>query len=115
MGNRIMPKLNTTDFHLPYNPKLVARAKEMRRNSTPAEKKLWQKCLRKFPLRVLRQRPIDHFIVDFYCATLQLVIEIDGESHCTDEQHTYNFEKSQVLASYGLRVIRETLHLFQIG
>lgn len=103
-----MPKLNTTDFHLPYNPKLVARAKEMRRNSTPAEKKLWQKCLRKFPLRVLRQRPIDHFIVDFYCATLQLVIEIDGESHFTAEGQAYDFERSQVLESYGLRVMRFT-------
>ena len=103
-----MPKLNTTDFHLPYNPKLIERAKEMRRISTPAEKKLWQKCLRKFPLWVLRQRAIDHFIVDFYCATLQLVIEIDGESHFTAEGQAYDFERSQVLESYGLRLMRFT-------
>jgi very-short-patch-repair endonuclease len=80
-----MQNRNTSDFHLPYNPQLVARAKELRRNSTPAEKKLWQNCFRTFPLRVLRQRPIDYFIVDFYCAALKLVIEVDGESHFTDE------------------------------
>lgn len=89
-----MQKLNSTDFHLPYNPQLIARAKELRQNPTPAEKKLWQSCLRAFPLRVLRQRPIDHFIVNFYCAALKLVIEIDGESHFIDEAHAYDAERS---------------------
>lgn len=70
--------LNVTDFHLPYNPQLVQRAKQLRQNPTLAEKKLWQNYLRTFPFRVLRQRPIHHFIVDFYCAALKLVIEIDG-------------------------------------
>lgn len=62
----------------------------MRQNPTLAEKKLWQDCLRTFPLRVLRQRPIDRFIVDFYCATLKLVIEIDGDSHFTDTGRAYD-------------------------
>nr|WP_226577239.1 DUF559 domain-containing protein [Microseira wollei] len=70
-----------TCFHLPYNPQLVERAKELRKNMTPAEKKLWNNYLRRFQFRVLRQRPIDNFIVDFYCANLKLVIEIDGEKH----------------------------------
>ena len=69
----------TNDFHLPYNRNLVTRAKELRKNITLAEKKLWYGYLRKFPLRVLRQKPIDNFIVDFYCAKLKLVIEIDGD------------------------------------
>ncbi|WP_445299461.1 MULTISPECIES: endonuclease domain-containing protein, partial [unclassified Microcoleus] len=43
------------------------------------------KFSQKFPFRVLRQRPIDNFIVDFYCAALLLVIEIDGESHFTEQ------------------------------
>ncbi|MEG4535481.1 DUF559 domain-containing protein [Microcoleus sp. D2_18a_D3] len=80
-----MPKLNDSNFHLPYNPKLIPIAKQLRKNPTPAEKKLWQDFLRNFPFRVLRQRPIDNFIVDFYCAALQLGIEIDGESHFTEE------------------------------
>jgi len=73
-----MPRLNDSNFHLPYNPKLIPIAKQLRKNPTPAEKKLWQDFLRNFPLRVLRQIPIDNFIVDFYCAALLLVIEIDG-------------------------------------
>jgi very-short-patch-repair endonuclease len=112
-----MAKINTTDFHLPYNPDLVAKAKELRQNLTPAEKKLWAECFGTFPLRVLRQRPIDRFIVDFYCAALKLVIEIDGESHFTDEGQAYDQERSQVLEGYGLKVIRftndEVMHNFE--
>ena len=101
-----MPKFNTTDFHLPYNPCLVAKAKELRQNLTPAENKLWQDYLRTFPLRVLRQRPINNFIVDFYCASLKLVIEVDGESHFTNEGLIRDAERTRVLESYGLKVIR---------
>jgi very-short-patch-repair endonuclease len=72
-------ELIDSDFHLPYNPKLVERAKNLRKNMTPAEKKLWYSYLRNFKFRVLRQKPIDNFIVDFYCAKLKLVIEIDGD------------------------------------
>jgi very-short-patch-repair endonuclease len=100
--------LNTTDFHLPYNPQLVSRAKELRQNPTPAEKKLWQEYLRTFRFRVLRQRPIDHFIVDFYCAALKLVIEIDGESHFTPEGRVYDQERTAVFEGYGLTVLRFT-------
>ncbi|MFB2834738.1 endonuclease domain-containing protein [Floridanema evergladense] len=100
--------LNTTEFHLPYNPQLIARAKELRKNSTPAEKKLWQNYLRTFKFRVLRQRPIDNFIVDFYCAALKLVIEVDGESHFTKEGQEYDRERTQILQGYGLKVVRFT-------
>ena len=48
---------------------------------TPAERKLWHKYLRQFPLPVYRQKPIDNYIVDFYIPKLKLVIEIDGETH----------------------------------
>ncbi|MGK7908165.1 MAG: endonuclease domain-containing protein [Synechococcus sp.] len=100
--------LTTSNYHLPYNPALVARAKELRKNMTPAEKKLWNQYLKKFKFRVLRQRPIDHFIVDFYCPKLKLVIEIDGDSHFTDEGQAYDRERTQRLEGYGLRVIRFT-------
>ena len=100
--------LNNTNFHLPYKPQLVERAKELRQNPTPAEKKLWQNYLRTFKFRVLRQRPIDNFIVDFYCAALKLVIEVDGESHFTDEGQEYDRERTQILQGYGLKVVRFT-------
>ena len=106
--SRLMHKLNTTNFHLTYNPKLIARAKALRQNPTLAEKKLWQDGLRTFPLRVLRQRPIDQFIVDFYCAALKLVIEVDGESHFTDAGKAYDCERSRVLEGYRLKLLRFT-------
>ena len=103
-----MAKLNDSNFHLPYNRQLVPIAKQLRKNPTPAEKKLWQDFLRTFSLRVLRQRPIDNFIVDFYCAALRLVIEIDGDSHFTEEGKAYDAERTSVLEGYGLQVLRFT-------
>ena len=65
---------------LDYNKKLKQRAAEMRKNMTPAEKKLWFQFLHNFSNtkhRVYRQRIIDHFIVDFYIPDFKLVIELD--------------------------------------
>ena len=93
---------------LPYNPQLVERAKTLRKNMTKAEKKLWYDYLRTFQFRVHRQRPIDNFIVDFYCPNLSLVIEVDGESHSTDLAQNYDRERTQILEGYGLTIIRFT-------
>jgi very-short-patch-repair endonuclease len=98
--------LNETDFHLPYNPALIPRAKELRKNMTPAERKLWYQYSIIFQFKVYRQRPIDYFIVDFYCPSLKLVIEVDGESHYTDEGKDYDRERTQRLEGYGIKVIR---------
>ncbi|MEH2363901.1 endonuclease domain-containing protein [Nostoc sp.] len=100
--------LNNSDFHLPYNPKLGERAKELRKNMTTAENKLWYGYLKTFQFRVLRQRIINHFIVDFYCPVLKLVIEIDGDSHFTDQGQDYDMERTHILEGYGLKVIRFT-------
>lgn len=94
--------LITTGFHLPYNPTLVSRAKEMRKYMTDAEKKFWQEYLRNFKYRVLRQRPIDHYIVDFYCAKLRLVIEVDGGVHENKNQKKYDEQRTRFLNAYGL-------------
>lgn len=103
-----MSKLTKGSFHLPYNRELVDRAKDLRKNMTAAEKKLWFNCLKHFKFRVLRQRPIDHFIVDFYCAALRLVIEVDGDSHFTADGLAYDKERTYILEEYGLSIIRFT-------
>lgn len=109
--------MKKSDFYLPYNGDLVARARELRKNMTAAEKKLWYGYLRGFKFRVLRQRPIAYFIVDFYCAALKLVIEVDGHSHFTEAGKVYDAKRTEILAGYGLRVIRftndEVLHNFE--
>jgi len=97
-----------TGHHLPYNPNLIARAKDMRKNMTPEEKKLWYGFLLNNKHHFRRQHPIDNYIVDFYCAKLKLVIEIDGEQHHTDGGRYYDAERDNILESYGLKVIRFT-------
>jgi very-short-patch-repair endonuclease len=108
---------NHDNFYLPYNSDLVVKARELRKNMTSAEKKLWYDYLRSFQFRVLRQRPIAFFIVDFYCAALKLVIEVDGDSHFTEVGIAYDTERTAILEGYGLNVIRftnnEVLHNFE--
>ncbi len=67
---------------------------------------IWYKYLRKLEYRVFRQRPVDNYIVDFYCPKYKLVIEIDGERHLTSEGKEYDEERTIVLEQYGLKVIR---------
>ena len=61
-----------------YNSKLKQRSRELRRNMTRQERRLWYDFLRDYPVKVYRQRSIDHFIADFYCSRAHLVIEADG-------------------------------------
>ena len=95
-----------TGCHLPYNTDLVERAKELRKNMTVEEKKLWYEHLKNHTRRFRRQHPIDNYIVDFYCADLKLVIEIDGDHHSTEEGKIYDAERDVILESYGLRILR---------
>lgn len=91
--------------HLPYNSANVDNARALRKNMTPAEKKLWYGFLRNFKYRVLRQRPIDHYIADFYCAKLRLVIEVDGIQH-RFQQKEYDKKRTAILMIYGLNIVR---------
>lgn len=95
-----------TRYHLPYDPKLKLRARELRKNLTDAEKKLWFGYLRSFPYSVLRQKPIDNYIVDFYIPKLKIVIEIDVDSHFTEEGEIHDERRTEILKSHGLEVIR---------
>ena len=53
---------------------------------TPWERKLWFDFLRNYPVRFQRQKAIDNYIADFYCAKARLVIELDGGGHYSEEQ-----------------------------
>ena len=92
---------------LPYDKKLTVLARENRKNPSSAEQKMWFEvlCRRQFSAyKFLRQKPIEHFIVDFYCAKLGWVIEIDGDSHV--EQTGYDERRTSLLQQHGLTVIR---------
>ena len=75
---------------LPYNHKLIPRAKELRKDATEQEKCLWYKYLSQYPIRFQRQKTIGRFIADFYCAKAKLVIELDGSQHFSNEGKAYD-------------------------
>lgn len=91
-----------------YDKKLKSRADELRKNMTQQEWNLWYFYLKNHRLKWYRQRIIERFIVDFYCHTAKLVIEIDGGQHYTEQGIVYDTERTQVLQGYGLKVLRYT-------
>jgi very-short-patch-repair endonuclease len=89
-----------------YNPKLKQIARTLRNNMTLSEILFWKEIKGK---KVLgydfhRQKPIDEYIVDFYCPKLKLVIEIDGDSH--DGKEETDLIRQKKLESKGLTVLR---------
>lgn len=93
---------------LPYKRDLIPRAQELRKHATPQEDKLRYRFLKSYPIRFQRQKTIDTFIDDFYCAKARLVIELDGAQHFTPAGCEYDLMRSGVLERYGLKVIRFT-------
>lgn len=86
------------------------KAQFLRKNETESEKILWEK-LRNNQLKGLkfrRQHPIGLYIADFYCHKLKLIIEVDGEYHNLPEQIEKDKERTQILESNGLQLIRFT-------
>ncbi|MCC7492193.1 MAG: endonuclease domain-containing protein, partial [Fimbriimonadaceae bacterium] len=86
-----------------------ARARELRRDSTPAEQRLWPR-LRRAALgaKFRRQHPLGPFIVDFYCFERGLVVEVDGDSHYTPEGLESDSARDTYLAGLGLDVLHVT-------
>lgn len=86
-------------------PKIKQRAIELRKELTPAERKLWS-CLRNDQLGVnfRRQHAIGNYITDFCAVKEKLIIELDGSQHL--EQTEYDDERTKYFESMGYRVIR---------
>ncbi len=89
-----------------FNSSHVEIARKLRREMTPQERHLWYDFMRNYPIKIYRQRPIDRFIVDFYCSKAHLVIEIDGSQHYTTEGLAYDSIRTEILEKYRLSVIR---------
>ena len=92
---------------LPYNRNLKERSRELRNQMTKEEKILWE-YLRGKKLGgygFVRQKPIGNYIVDFYCRTAKLVIEIDSGGHFTEEGKEYDVERDAFLRGLDLTVL----------
>ena len=87
---------------------LKSRRKELRNNATSAEKLLWSilqhSNLGGFKFR--RQHSVGPYILDFYCPSEMLAVELDGDSHFTDEAIAYDCERTAYLNALNIRVIR---------
>lgn len=83
-------------------------ARRLRRRATAAERRAWVllRNRRMLGLKFKRQKVIRGFIVDFYCAELRLVLELDGSVHDDPAQRAYDREREAVLRGVGLTVVR---------
>ena len=96
-----------------YNKNLVINAQTLRKNMTSEEKHLWYDFLKRLPIKAHRQYNIGNYIVDFYIPQKQLIIEIDGIQHLTEEHKEKDQTRDAFLEEQGLRVLRfpnESIH-----
>ena len=89
-----------------YNKVNVPIAKTLRKNMTKQEKHLWYDFLREHPIKFTRQKVLGKYIVDFYCAKANLVIEIDGSQHYDETGLKNDEERTEYLSKFNLTVIR---------
>lgn len=92
---------------VPYNPALKELARKLRANSTQSEIKLWLQLKGKQMLGFdfHRQKPIDNFILDFFCHELMLGIELDGLSHTWEEVEEKDKLKEQRMKQLGITIL----------
>lgn len=90
-----------------HNPKLTKTAQKLRKEMTEEERHLWYDFLREYPVRFLRQKVIDDYIVDFYCSKAKLILELDGSQHYEDnKQIRYDQIRTTRLQGRDLVVLR---------
>ena len=89
-----------------YDHKNVVHARNLRKEMTPWERKLWYCFLKNLPIRFQRQKVIGSYIADFYCAKANLIIELDGGGHYNQESEQKDRIRTEKLEENGLKVIR---------
>ena len=93
---------------LPYNKNLKELARELRKNMTDAERRVWSKIRRKQlkEFQFYRQKNIGDYIVDFYCPAAKLIVELDGGQHYSEENIEKDEARDKFLKDLGFRVLR---------
>ena len=86
--------------------RLLGLSRSLRKNMTKEERHLWYDFLKELPLMVHRQKVIGSYIVDFYIAEKNIVIELDGSQHYSEKGKAYDLERDVFLASKGITVLR---------
>ena len=89
-----------------HNIELTANARTLRKNLTKEERHLWYDFLKSYPVRFLRQKVIDNYIVDFYCHSARLIIELDGSQHYEENGLLKDKIRTERIKQRNLTVIR---------
>ena len=91
-----------------YSKTNLNNAKNLRKDMTPWERKLYYSFLKDLEYKFYKQRLIDNYILDFYCGRLKLAIELDGSQHYFDKSIEYDNQRTNYLNSIGITVLRFT-------
>ena len=91
-----------------YNGKNIVLAKNLRKRATPQEKHLWYDFLNNYEIKFQRQKAIGEYIVDFYCPSLKIAIEIDGRQHYSKQGLENDKIRTEEISKQGVQIIRIT-------
>ena len=89
-----------------HNTELTNNARALRKNMTKEEQHLWYDFLKNYSVRFLRQKVIDNYIVDFYCHSARLIIELDGSQHYEEKDLLKDKIRTEKIEQRNLTVIR---------
>ena len=89
-----------------HNSQLTSNAKVLRKNMPKEERHLWYDFLRSYPVRFLRQKVIDNYVVDFYCHDARLIIELDGSQHYSENGLLKDKIRTERIEERNLTVVR---------
>ena len=89
-----------------YNKEFRPLAQNLRKNMTRHERKLWYEFLAGLSVKFNRQAVIENYIVDFYCPSKSLVVELDGSQHYEEEGQKSDIERDKRLCELGYKVLR---------
>ena len=91
-----------------HNVELIYYARKLRKKATKEENHLWYDFLRGYPKRFVRQKVLDNYILDFYCADVKLAIELDGSQHYNEIGRFNDVVRTKTINEYGISVLRFT-------
>ena len=100
------PKVVEGYMERKHNTDLTNNAKLLRKNMTKEERHLWYDFLKNYPVRFLRQKVIDNYIVDFYCHSARLIIELDGSQHYEEKGLLKDRIRTERIEKRNLTVMR---------
>ena len=89
-----------------HNSQLTDNARELRKNMTKEERHLWYDFFKDYPVRFLRQKVIDNYIVDFYCSKARHAIELDGSQHYEVKGMLKDRIRTEYIEKRNIKVIR---------